>query len=59
VFEKRALRRVVRVKREEVTGSSKYFILRSVTLFACPNIIGLVKSYEIKWAVCVSRVGEE
>jgi hypothetical protein len=59
VFEIRMLRKVVRIKREEVTGNFKHFIMMSVTLFACPNIIVSVKSCEMKWAICLSRVGEE
>jgi hypothetical protein len=48
VFENRLLRKVVRRKRKEVTGSFKHFIMRSVTLFACPNIISLFNLCEMK-----------
>jgi hypothetical protein len=48
VFENRVLRKVVRIKREEVTGSSEHFIMRSVTVFGCPDVIGLVRSCEMK-----------
>jgi hypothetical protein len=48
VFENRVLRKVVRSKKEEVTGSSEHFIMRSVTVFGCPDVIGLVRSCEMK-----------
>ena len=48
VFENMGLREVVRLKREEVERSCKHFIMRSFALFACPNIICVVKSREMK-----------
>jgi hypothetical protein len=48
VFENMVLRKVVRIKREEVTGSSEHLIMRSVMLFVCPDIIRVAKSCEMK-----------
>jgi hypothetical protein len=45
VFENRVLRKVFRIKREEVNGSSE---MRSVTVFACPDVIGMGKLCEMK-----------
>jgi hypothetical protein len=59
VFETRVLRRIVRPKRDEVTG--KWGRLHNEELndlYSSSNIIQVIKSRRMRWAGHVARMGE-
>ena len=53
VIENRVLRSVFGLKRDEVTGEWKNYIMYSL-----PNIVRVVKSRRMRWAGHVARMGE-
>jgi hypothetical protein len=59
VFVNRVLRRIFRPKGEDVAGGWRR--LRNVelhNLYASPNIIRVIKSRSMRWAVYVARISE-
>jgi hypothetical protein len=59
VFENRVLRRIFGPTREEVTrGWRRLHIEELRNLYASPNIVGVIKSKRMKWAVHEGRMGE-
>ena len=59
VFENRVLRRVCGPKRDEVTGEWKKLHNEELSdLYSLPNIVRVVKSIRMRWAVHVARMGE-
>jgi hypothetical protein len=60
VFENRVPRRVFGTKRDEVTGErSKLHKEELHNLYSSPDIIRQVKSWRMRWAGHVARMGEE
>jgi hypothetical protein len=59
VFENRVLRRVFGPKRDKVTGEWRKLHKEDLSdLYSLPNIVRVVKSRRMGWAVHVSRMGE-
>jgi len=59
VFENRLLRTIFGPKRDEVTGSGKDYIIRSVMICTpTPNIDRVIKSRIRRWVGHVARMGE-
>jgi hypothetical protein len=59
VFKNRVLRRIFGLKRDEVTGEWRRQHNKELNdLYSSPNIIWVIKSRRIRWAVHVSRMGE-
>ena len=59
VFENRVLRRVFGPKRDEVTGEWRKLHNEELSdLYSLPNIVQVVKSRRMRWAVHVARMGE-
>jgi len=59
VFENRGLRRVFGPKRDEVTGEWRRLHNEELNdLYCSPNIIWVIKSRRMEWAVHVARMGE-
>jgi len=59
VFENRVLRRVFGPKRDEVTGKWKKLHNEELRdLYSLPNIVWVVKSKRMRWAVHVACMGE-
>jgi len=59
VFENRVLRRVFGPKRDEVTGEWRKLHNEELRdLYSLPNIVRMVKSRRMRWAVHVARMGE-
>ena len=61
VFRKRALRRIFRPERDEVTGQWRILHSEELTdLYCSANIIRVIKSISMRWAGLVVRMeGEE
>jgi hypothetical protein len=60
VFENRVLRRVFEPKRDEVTGEWRKLHNEELNdLYSLPNIVRVVKSRRMTWAVYVMRMGED
>jgi hypothetical protein len=60
VFENRVLRRIFGPKRDEVTGEWRKLHNEELhNLYSCPDIIRQVKSFRMRWAWHVARMGEE
>jgi hypothetical protein len=60
VFENRALSRLFRTKRDEVTGEWRKLHNEELHyLYTSPNIVRVIKSRRITWAGHVARMGEE
>jgi hypothetical protein len=60
VFENRVLRRIFRLKGDEVTGEWRKLHNEELhILYSFPNIIRQRKSRRIRWAGHVARMGEE
>jgi hypothetical protein len=60
VFENRVLRRILRPKRDEVTGEwRKLHNMELHDLYSSPNIIKIIKSWRMRWAGHVARMGAE
>jgi hypothetical protein len=59
VFENRALRRIVGLKSDEVTGGWRRLHNEELhTLYSSPRIIAMIKSRRIRWADHGARKGE-
>jgi hypothetical protein len=59
VFEKRLLRRLFGPKKNEVTGDWKKLHSEEFSdLYSLPNIVRVVKSKRMRWAVHVALIGE-
>ena len=59
MFENRVLRRVFGPKRDEVTGEWRKLHDEELSdLYSLPNIVRVVKSIRMRWAVHVARMGE-
>ena len=59
MFENRVLRRVFGSKRDEVTGEWRKLHNEKLSdLYSLPNIVRVVKSRRMRWAVRVARMGE-
>jgi len=59
VFENRVLRRVFGPKRDELTGEWRKLHNEELSdLYSLPNILRVVKSRRMRWAVHVARMGE-
>jgi hypothetical protein len=60
VFENRVLRRILGLKRDEVTGESRKLHSEEFhNSYSSPDIIRQIKSRRMRWAGHVARVGEE
>jgi hypothetical protein len=60
VFEIRVLRKISGRKRDKVRGEWRRLHNEELyDLYSAPNIIRVIKSRRIKWAVHVARVGEK
>jgi hypothetical protein len=60
VFENRVLRRIFGPKRDHVTGYSRKLHNEELhNLYSLPNIIGMIKSRRMRWAVNVARMVEK
>jgi hypothetical protein len=60
VFENRVLRRIIRAKRDEVTGRwRKLHNEEHRDLYSSPNIIRMMKWKRMRWAGHVARMGEK
>ena len=58
-FEHRVLRRVFGPKKDEVTGEWRKLHNEELSdLYSLPNIVRVVKSRRMRWAVHVARMGE-
>jgi len=59
LFESRVLRRIFGPRRDEVTGKwSKLHNEELNDLYCSPNIVRVIKSRRMRWAVHVARMGE-
>jgi hypothetical protein len=60
VFEKRVLRRLFGPKRDEVTGEWRKLHTEELRdLYSSPSIIRIIKSWRMRWAAHVARMGEK
>jgi hypothetical protein len=60
VFENRMLRRIFRLKRDEVTGEWRKLHNEELhDLYSSPNIIRIIKSRRMRWEGHVARMGEK
>jgi hypothetical protein len=58
VFENRVLRRIFRPKRDKVMGDRRKLYNEELhNLYSSPNIIRMIKSRRMRWAVNVARMG--
>jgi hypothetical protein len=59
VFENRVLRRIIGLKRDEVTGKWRKLYNGEIhNFYSSPDIIRQIKSRRIRWAGHVARMGE-
>jgi hypothetical protein len=59
VFENRVLRRIFGPKRDEVTGGWRKLHGEELRdLYSSPSIIRIIKSWRIRWAWHVARMGK-
>jgi len=59
VFENTVLRRIFGPKRDEVTGEWRNLHIEELNdLYSIPNIVRVVKSRRMRWAVNVARMGD-
>jgi hypothetical protein len=59
VFDNRVLKRISRVKRDEVTGGRRKLHTEEIHhLHSSPNIIRMIKSRRFRWAGHVACMGE-
>ena len=60
MFENRVLRRIFGSKRDKVTGEWRKLHNKELNdLYSLPNIVRVVKSRRMRWAVHVARMGED
>jgi hypothetical protein len=60
VFENRVLRRIFGPKRDEVTGEWRKLHNEELRdLYSSPSIIRIIKSWRMRWAGHVARMGEK
>jgi hypothetical protein len=60
VFENRVLRRILGLKRDEVTGEWRKLHNEELRdLYSSPSIIKIIKSRRMRWAGHVARMGKE
>ena len=60
VFENTVLRRIFGPRRDEVTGEWRRLYNEELNnLYSSPNIVRVIKSRRMRWAVHVARMGEE
>ena len=60
VFESMVLRRIFGPRRDEVTGEWRRLHNEELNdLYSSPNIVWVIKSRRMRWAVHVARMGEE
>jgi hypothetical protein len=60
VFENKVLRRIFEPRRDEVTGDWWRLHNEEINvLFFSPNIVRVIKSRRMRWALHVARIGEE
>jgi hypothetical protein len=60
VFENMVLRKIFGPKRDEITGKWRRLHNEELYgLYSSPNIIRMIKSKRIRWAVHVARVGDK
>jgi hypothetical protein len=60
VFENRVLRRIFGPKRDEVTGEWRQLHNEELgDLCSSPSIIGIIKSWRMRWAGHVARIREK
>jgi hypothetical protein len=60
VFKNRVRRGIFAPKRDEVKGGwRKLYNGELRDLYSSPNIIGIIKSMRIRWAMPVTRMGEK
>jgi hypothetical protein len=60
VFEKRVLRRIFGLNREEVRGGWRQLHNEELhNLYCSPSIIRIIKSRRMRWAWHVARMGEK
>jgi hypothetical protein len=60
VFENRVLRRLFGPKKDEVTGKWRKLHNEELhDLYSSPSIIRIIKSWRMRWAGHVARMGEE
>ena len=58
MFEKRVLRRIFGPRRDEVTGDWRRLHNAELNgLYSSPNIVRVIKSRTMRWAVHVARMG--
>ena len=59
VFENMVLRRIFRLRRDEVTGEWRRLHNEELNdLYLSPNIVRVIKSRRMRWAGHVARMGE-
>jgi hypothetical protein len=59
VFENRVLRRIFGSKRDKVTGEWRKLQNEELNdLYSSPNIVRVIKSRRMRWAVHVARMGK-
>jgi len=59
VFENRVLRRIFEPERDEVTLEWRKLHYEELNeLYSSPNIVWVIKSRRMRWAVHVARMGE-
>ena len=59
MFENRVLRKIFWPKRDEVTGEWRRLLNEELyNMYSSPNIIRVIKSRRMKWAVRVARTGD-
>ena len=60
VFENKVLRRIFGPRRDEVTGDWRRLHNGEINVLYCsPNVMQVIKSRRMRWAVHVMHVGEE
>jgi hypothetical protein len=60
VFENMVLRRIFGPKRDEVTGEWRKLDNKEIhDLYSSPSIIRIIKSWKMRWAGHVTRMGEK
>jgi hypothetical protein len=60
IFENRVLRRIFGPKTYEVRGEWRRLLNKELySLYSSPNIIRVIKSRKLRWAVFIARVGRD